>query len=109
MNWFYLILAIVAEVVATSALKESESFTRLGPSLVVLVGYAAAFYLLSLTFRTMPVGVVYAIWSGIGIVLISLVGWVVFRQHLDTPAILGIGLIVAGVAIINLLSKSVPH
>jgi small multidrug resistance pump len=109
MNWFYLILAIVAEVVATSALKESESFTRLGPSIVVLVGYAAAFYLLSLTFRTMPVGVVYAIWSGIGIVLISLVGWVVFRQHLDTPAILGIGLIVAGVAIINLLSKSVPH
>lgn len=109
MNWVYLLLAIVAEVVATSALKESDSFTRLGPSLVVLVGYAAAFYLLSLTFRTMPVGVVYAIWSGVGIVLISLVGWVVFRQHLDTPAIVGIGLIVGGVAIINLMSKSVPH
>lgn len=109
MTWVYLLLAIVAEVIATSALKASDSFTRLGPSLVVLVGYAAAFYLLSLTFRTMPVGVVYAIWSGVGIVLISLVGWVVFRQHLDTPAILGIGLIVAGVAIINLLSKSVPH
>jgi small multidrug resistance pump len=109
MTWVYLLLAIVAEVVATSALKESDSFTRLGPSLVVLVGYAAAFYLLSLTFRTMPVGVVYAIWSGVGIVLISLVGWVAFRQDLDAPALVGIGLIVAGVAIINLLSKSVPH
>lgn len=109
MNWVYLLLAIVAEVIATSALKESESFTRLGPSLIVLVGYAAAFYLLSLTFRTMPVGVVYAIWSGVGIVLISLVGWIAFRQHLDAPALIGIGLIIAGVAIINLMSKSVPH
>ena len=109
MNWIYLLLAIIAEVVATSALKESDGFTRLAPSLVVLVGYAAAFYLLSLTFRTMPVGVVYAIWSGVGIVLISLVGWIGFRQHLDAPALIGISFIVAGVAIINLLSKSVPH
>jgi small multidrug resistance pump len=109
MNWIYLLLAIVAEVVATSALKESDGFTRLGPSMVVLIGYAAAFYLLSLTFRTMPVGVVYAIWSGVGIVLISLVGWIVFRQHLDAPALVGIGLIIAGVAIINLFSKSVLH
>jgi small multidrug resistance pump len=102
-------LAIVAEVIATSALKASDSFTKLGPSLIVVVGYAAAFYLLSLTFRTMPVGVVYAIWSGVGIVLISLVGWIGFRQHLDAAALIGIALIVAGVAVINLLSKSVPH
>jgi small multidrug resistance pump len=109
MNWIYLLLAIVAEVIATSALKESDGFTRLGPSLVVLIGYAAAFYLLSLTFRMMPVGVVYAIWSGVGIVLISLVGWIVFRQNLDAPALVGIGLIIAGVAMINLFSKSVLH
>jgi small multidrug resistance pump len=109
MHWIYLLAAIAAEVVATSALKASESFTRLGPSLVVVVGYAAAFYLLSLTFRTMPVGVVYAIWSGVGIVLISLVGWIVFRQTLDAAAVTGIALILAGVAVINLLSKSVPH
>jgi small multidrug resistance pump len=109
MNWIYLLLAIAAEVVATSALKASESFTKLGPSMVVVLGYSAAFYLLSLTFRTMPVGVVYAIWSGVGIVLISLVGWIAFRQHLDAAALVGIGLIIAGVAVINLLSKSVPH
>lgn len=109
MVWVYLLLAIAAEVVATSALKASESFTRIGPSVIVVLGYGAAFYLLSLTFRTMPVGVVYAIWSGVGIVLISLVGWVAFRQHLDAAALVGIALILAGVAVINLLSKSLPH
>jgi small multidrug resistance pump len=109
MVWVYLLLAIVAEVVATSALKASESFTQWRPSLVVVLGYGAAFYLLSLTFRTLPVGVVYAIWSGVGIVLISLIGWIAFRQTLDVPAWIGIALIVAGVAVINLLSKSVPH
>jgi small multidrug resistance pump len=109
MVWVYLLLAIAAEVVATSALKASESFTRIGPSVIVVLGYGAAFYLLSLTFRTLPVGVVYAIWSGVGIVLISLVGWVAFRQHLDAAALVGIALIVAGVAVINLLSKSLPH
>jgi len=109
MIWVYLLLAIGFEVVATSALKASESFTRLGPSIIVVVGYAAAFYLLSLPLRTMPVGIVYAIWSGAGIVLISLVGWIAFRQHLDAAALIGIALILAGVAVINLLSKSIPH
>jgi small multidrug resistance pump len=109
MVWVYLLLAIAAEVVATSALKASESFTRLLPSLVVVVGYSAAFYLLSLTFRTLPVGVVYAIWSGVGIVMISAVGWIVFRQNLDAAALIGIALIIAGVAVINLMSKSAPH
>ena len=109
MIWVYLLLAIGFEVVATSALKASESFTRLGPSIIVVVGYAAAFYLLSLTLRTVPVGIVYAIWSGAGIVLISLVGWIAFRQHLDAAALIGIALILAGVAVINLLSKSIPH
>ena len=109
MSWVYLLLAIVAEVIATSALKQSDSFARLGPSLIVVLGYGAAFYLLSLTFRTMPVGVVYAIWSGVGIVLISLVGWIAFRQQLDAAAVVGIALIVAGVAVINILSKSAAH
>ncbi|WP_088348403.1 MULTISPECIES: multidrug efflux SMR transporter [Rhodomicrobium] len=109
MTWAYLILAIAAEVVATSALKASESFTRLGPSLIVVFGYGAAFYLLSLTLKTMPLGVVYALWSGLGIVLVALVGWLVFRQHLDAPAVIGIALILAGVAIINILSESAPH
>jgi small multidrug resistance pump len=109
MVWVYLLLAIAAEVVATSALKASESFTRIGPSVIVVLGYGAAFYLLSLTFRTLPVGIVYAIWSGVGIVLISLVGWIAFRQNLDAPAVIGIALIIAGVAVINLLSKSLPH
>ena len=109
MTWVYLLLAIAFEVVATFALKASDSFTRLGPSVIVVLGYGAAFYLLSLTLRTVPVGIVYAIWSGAGIVLISLVGWIAFRQHLDSAALIGIALIVAGVAVINLLSKSIPH
>ena len=101
-------IAILAEVIATTALKSSESFTRLGPSLVV-VGYAVAFYGLSLTLKTIPTGLAYAIWSGAGIVLISLLGWVVHKQALDLPAILGLGLIVAGVFVINVFSRSVPH
>ena len=97
MNWLYLAVAIVLEVVATSALKASDGFTRLWPSLLVLLGYAAAFYMLSITLRSMPVGVVYAIWSGVGVVLITLVGWLWFRQALDMAAFIGIGLIAAGV------------
>src|SRR5690606_2685155 len=93
----FLGIAIVAEVVATSALKASEGFSRWLPSLVVVVGYAIAFYFLSLTLRTMPVGVAYAIWSGLGIVLITAVGWIVFGQRLDLPALAGMGLIIAGV------------
>lgn len=104
-----LLLAIVAEVIATSALKASAGFTRLWPSLVVVTGYALAFYLLSLCLRSMQVGVVYAIWSGAGVVLISLVGWLLFGQRLDWPAAIGISLIVLGVLIINLWSDFSAH
>ncbi|RFO95428.1 QacE family quaternary ammonium compound efflux SMR transporter [Rhodoferax lacus] len=109
MNWVYLSVAIVLEVVATSALKASDGFTRLLPSVVVVVGYAAAFYTLSITLRTMPVGVVYAVWSGVGVVLITLVGWLLFNQKLDAPAFLGIALISAGVIVLNFFSQSVTH
>ncbi len=105
----YLVIAIGFEVVATSALKESAGFTRLWPSVISLVCYGFAFYLLSLALRTMPVGVVYAVWSGAGVMLIALVGWLVFKQSLDWPAVLGIGLIMAGVLVINLFSKTVGH
>ncbi len=106
MGWLYLAIAIVAEVIATSALKASEGFSRLGPSTVVVLGYGIAFYFLSLTLREIPVGVAYAVWSGIGIVLISLIAWVLYGQALDTAAWAGIGLIIAGVLVLNLLSKS---
>jgi small multidrug resistance pump len=109
MNWLYLSVAIVLEVVATSALKASDGFTRLLPSVVVVMGYAAAFYTLSITLRTMPVGVVYAVWSGVGVVLITLVGWLLFKQELDAPAFIGIALISAGVIVLNFFSKAVTH
>ena len=109
MNYLYLVIAIVAEVIGTSALKASEGFSRLWPSLAVVVGYGIAFYCLSLTLRTIPVGIAYAIWSGIGIVLVALFGWIFYRQTLDLPAILGLGLIIGGVLVVNLLSKSVQH
>ena len=108
-HWAYLGIAIVAEVIATSALKSSESFSKLGPSLVVVAGYGCAFLFLSLTLKTLPVGVAYAIWSGLGIVLISLASLVLFGQKLDLPAILGMGLIIAGVVVMNVFSKSVSH
>jgi small multidrug resistance pump len=109
MQWLYLGAAIVAEVIATSVLKASEGFTRLIPSLVVLIGYATAFYFLSLTLQTMPLGIAYAVWSAVGIALVSVIGWFLYRQSLDTPAMIGIGLIVAGVVVINGFSKSVAH
>ena len=109
MKWVYLLLAIVSEVVATSALKSSESFSRVWPSVLTVVGYGVAFYLLSLTLREMPVGIAYAIWSGVGIVLVSLAAVVLFGQKLDLPALIGMGLIVAGVIVINVCSKSVVH
>lgn len=105
----YLAIAIVCEVTATTALKQSESFSKWAPSLVTIVGYGASFWFLSLTLRTMQTGVVYAIWSGIGIVLISIISWVWFKQSLDLPAMLGMGLIIAGVLTINLFSKTVGH
>ena len=107
MTYLYLFMAILAEVIATSALKSAEGFTRLSPSLVVVVGYGIAFYLLSLVLRDMTVGITYAIWSGVGIILVALVGVVVFREIPDTPAIIGMGLIIAGVAVIHTLSNTV--
>ena len=109
MHFVYLAIAIVAEVVATSALRASEQLTRLIPSLQVVAGYATAFYFLSLTLESIPVGVAYAIWSGLGIVLITIVGAVLFRQIPDAPAIAGMALIIAGVAIMNLFSKMGSH
>ncbi|MFG1377591.1 DMT family transporter [Xanthobacter autotrophicus] len=109
MSYLYLIIAIVAEVIATSALKATESFTRPGPSVLVIVGYATAFFCLSLTLKTMPVGIAYAIWSGVGIVLVTAIAWLWYGQKLDLPALVGLGLIVVGVMVINLLSKSVAH
>lgn len=109
MKWVYLLLAIVSEVVATSALKSSESFTKLWPSVLTVVGYGVAFYLLSLTLREMPVGIAYAMWSGVGIVLISLAAVVLFGQKLDLAAMIGMGLVIAGVVVINVFSKSVVH
>lgn len=109
MHWLYLAIAIVAEVIGTSALKASDGFTKLYPSLIVIVGYGVAFYFLSLTLRTIPVGIAYAIWSGVGIVLISLIGWLAFNQKLDLPALLGISLIAAGVVVLNVFSKSAGH
>ena len=109
MHFVYLLIAIVAEVVATSALKASEQFTRLGPSLLVVAGYATAFYFLSLTLQTIPVGVAYAIWSGLGIVLVTIVGAALFRQIPDPAAIAGMVLIIAGVVVMNLFSKMASH
>ena len=108
-NWLFLAVAIVFEVIATSALKAAEGFTRPWPSLIVVIGYGAAFYFLALTLRTIPVGVAYAVWSGVGVVLIGLIGWLVFGQTLDRAALLGMALIVAGVAIIHLFSNSASH
>ena len=107
--WLTLTLAILAEVVATSALKASEGFSRLLPSTVVVIGYGVAFYFLSLTLRHIPVGIAYAVWSGAGTVLIVLIGVLAFRQKIDLAGIVGIALIVAGVLVLNLLSKSGAH
>ncbi len=104
--YLYLAIAIVAEVIATSALKASEEFTKVIPSLIVVVGYGTAFYCLSLVLRSIPLGITYAIWSGVGIALITLIGAVVFRQMLDAPALIGIGFIVTGVIIINVFSNT---
>lgn len=102
----WLAIAIFGEIVATSALKASDGFSKLGPSLVTIAGYGLAFWALSICIRTVPLGLAYAIWSGVGIVLITAIAWVAFRQTLDLPALLGMGLIVAGVLVINLFSKS---
>lgn len=109
MKYLFLLIAIVSEVIATSALKASDQFSRFWPSVLVVLGYASAFYFLSLTLKVLNMGIAYAIWSGIGIVLISIAGVVIYKQKLDMPAILGMVLIVAGVLVINLFSKSAAH
>ncbi len=109
MPYLYLLAAIVTEVIATSSLKASESFTKLWPSVLVIAGYSASFYFLSMVLKTIPVGIAYAIWSGVGIVLITLLGIRFYKQVPDLPAIIGMGLIVAGVIVIHVFSKSMPH
>lgn len=104
-----LLLAILFETIGTSCLKMTEQFTRPVPTMLTAAGYVASFYCLSVVLKTMPVGVAYAIWCGLGIVLVSAIGLVVFKQHLDGPAYLGLGLIVAGVLVVNLFSKTISH
>jgi small multidrug resistance pump len=108
-SYVYLLLAIVFEIIATTFLKKSEGFSKVLPSIITVIGYSAAFYFLSLTLKQIPVGVTYAIWSGVGIVFITLIGIVVFKQIPDLPAITGIILIIIGVMIINLFSKMGTH
>lgn len=108
-HYLFLFAAILSETVGTTALQASAQFTRLVPSIIVVVGYALSFYLLSLTLRYMPVGIVYAIWSGLGIALIAALGFVVFGQRLDWPAILGIAMILAGILVIHMFSNTAEH
>ncbi|HEX7324417.1 MAG TPA: multidrug efflux SMR transporter [Rhodanobacteraceae bacterium] len=107
--WALLALAIVSEVIGTTALKLSAGFTRLGPSVVVVAGYAAAFYFLALTLKHLSIGTAYAVWSGAGTVLITLIGVFAFRQKIDAAGIIGIALIVAGVLVLNLASRGGVH
>jgi small multidrug resistance pump len=109
MHYVYLSIAIIAETIATSTLKATDGFKRPLPTVVVAIGYGLAFFLLSVVVRTLPVGIVYAIWSGAGIVLVAIVGIVWLKQSLDAPAIFGMGLILIGVIIVNVFSKAVPH
>ncbi len=108
-GYAWLAIAIVAEVIGTSALRAADGFSRLGPSLIVVAGYAVAFYCLSITLKTMPVGIIYAIWSGAGIVLITLVAMLLYRQVPDVPAMIGLSLIIAGVVVLNLFSRMQAH
>lgn len=105
-NWVYLGLAIFSEVVATASLKSTEGFTRFVPSIVVIIGYCSAFYFLSLTLDTIPIGVAYAVWSGVGVATITVVSYVWYGQKIDTTGIIGIGLIIAGVVVLRLFSES---
>jgi len=109
MAYSYLAIAIIAEVIATSALKASEEFTKVIPSLIVIIGYGAAFYFLTHVLKTIPVGVTYAIWSGLGVVLVTIAGVFLYKQTPDLPAVLGMGLTVAGVVVINVFSKTMGH
>jgi small multidrug resistance pump len=108
-SYLYLTAAIVFEVIGTAALKASDTFTRLGPSIVTCVAYPFCFFFFALSLRTIPVGIAYAIWAGAGIVLIALSGWLWFKQTLDAPALLGLALIIAGIVVVNAFSQSLPH
>ena len=109
MPYLYLAIAVAFETIGTSAMQASQQFTRLWPSVLVIVGYAISFYFMALTLRYMPVGIVYAPWSGLGIILIALIGYAVFGQKLDLPAIAGLGLIIAGIVVIQLFSNATAH
>jgi small multidrug resistance pump len=109
MHYIFLVVAVAAETIGTTALQASQQFTRLVPSLIVLFAYGFSFYMLGLTLKVMPVGIVYAIWSGLGIVLIAVIGYVVFGQRLDLPAVLGMAMILAGILVIHLFSSSSGH
>lgn len=109
MAYLYLAVAILTETIGTSALKASEEFTKLVPSVIVLAGYGISFYFMTLVLRTIPIGITYAVWSGVGIVLISAVSTIFYQEILDLPAIIGMGLIVAGVIVIHLFSNTASH
>lgn len=109
MPYLYLALAVAFETIGTSAMQASQQFTRLWPSVLVVVGYAISFYFMALTLKYMPVGIVYALWSGLGIILIALIGYAIFGQKLDLPAVAGLGLIIAGIVVIQLFSNTTAH
>jgi small multidrug resistance pump len=109
MGYLYLAIAIIAEVIGTSALKASAEFTKLFPSLIVVIGYGLAFYFMTLALRTIPLGITYAVWAGVGIVLVTIIGIFLYNETPDTPAIIGMGLIIFGVVIIHVFSKTIDH
>ena len=109
MHWVYLSIAILAEVGGSTALKQSDGFTRIGPAAIAIAAFVTSLFFLSLCLRVVPLGIAYAIWAGVGIILVSVIGVVVFRQTLDMPAMVGIALIISGVIVINTLSDSTPH
>lgn len=109
MHWFLLIAAVIAETIGTTALKLSDGFTKLWPSVTVIAAYGISFWFLALVLRTLPVGIAYAIWSGLGICLIAAIGWFAFNQRLDLPALIGLGLIITGILVIQIFSSSTPH
>jgi len=109
MPYLFLFLAIISEVIGTTALNASQQFTRLVPSLITVAGYGLAFYFFSFSLKAIPMGVAYAIWGGVGIVLVTLIGFFYLKQRLDLPALAGIGLIVLGVLVMQLFSKTISH
>ena len=108
-HYIYLIIAVAAETIGTSSIQASQQFTKLGPSLLAATSFAIAFYFLSLSLKVLPVGIMYALWSGLGIIFIAIIGWVYFGQKLDLAAVLGIAMILAGIIVINLFSSTASH